>query len=48
MTENTRTVAVVKGQLSKFSGIIVTDFPSPQSLVLLLPSKESLENGFIV
>ena len=27
MTENSRTVAVVKGQLSKFSGIISKDLP---------------------
>ena len=30
MTANTRTVAVVKGQLSKFSGIISRDLPKPK------------------
>ena len=30
MTGNSRTVAVIKGQLSKFSGIISRDLPKPK------------------
>jgi hypothetical protein len=34
MTENTRTVAVVKGQLSKFSGIIAKDIPKAKQRLI--------------
>jgi len=30
MTENSRTVAVIKGQVSKFSGIISKNLPKPK------------------
>jgi len=35
MTENSRIVAVVKGQLSKFSGIISRDLPKPKQKLVL-------------
>jgi hypothetical protein len=36
MTGNSRIIAVVQGQLSKFSGIISRDLPKPNRLVVLM------------
>jgi len=34
MTGNSRTVAVIKGQLSKFSGIISRELPKPKQKLI--------------
>ena len=48
MTENSRTVAVIKGQMVKFSGIIVKGLPKPKRRLVKEPTHQFVTGALVL